>query len=329
MSIRHFTAAPDDAELDMEPKTTPQSAPTYHIDDLDEPMENIVNALIKMGIYSPPGDSDVGNDEMAQGVPKATSNVVSRVTDTEDALAELVRVSFIHTHMLMDLQAANAALSEQLEATTVRLDQMQVEFHALRDAHSTRFLSNDNFNLRETTFDGQSFMVSPAGHQHSVINRFVTHPVPGYDSSDWMDMSDIATTLAVAPQITSSASWASSQSSSSSFRERRQSKPHRYATPLPQPSSDGDIKADASDREEHVKRSRITYDGNGGQTPNILPPDITSTGDLDEERQPSSSDGSSMQSAKESMSSGEDGGPSEPSLTSWLYGKAAKMLFRQ
>lgn len=90
-------------------------------------------------------------------------------------------------------------------------------------------------------------------------------------------------------------------------------------------------------REEHVKRSRVTYDSKGGQTPNIPPPSLRhDDGGIHEKLQASLRDSPSDQSSNRSVSSADDSEEddeydesAEPSLTSWLYVKAAKALFGQ
>lgn len=146
-------------------------------------------------------------------------DLASRVTDAKDALlAELLRVTVVHTHMLTSLQAANTTLSTPLETPTARLGRTNVDMQAKDTRH----------------VDASS----PGGHHHHYHHHcfgdpFVTHPAaPRYESPHWMDMPDIAATLAVVPQSPGGASSASSRSSSSSQWERRPSKPHRSGSPL-------------------------------------------------------------------------------------------------
>ncbi|KAJ4406482.1 hypothetical protein N0V82_010117 [Gnomoniopsis sp. IMI 355080] len=254
-------------------------APTYHVDDLSDSMTHIAETLETMAIYSAPCDPDTNDGETSQEAPETIPSVASRIRGTEEALAELVRVIFIHTNMLKELQGANTALAEKLKATTVKMDQIKVECRALHDAEDIDFMPKHSFDADESPFEGRYFCYP-----------FVPDIIPRYDNSQWTDMSGLAATLAVAPQVPGNASSPSSRSSSSSYKERR---------------------------EEHVKRSRVTYDSNGGQTPNILPPD--------------SIDQSKTRSIDGIVSSGEAecNGPAERSVSSWLYGKATKALFRQ
>lgn len=226
MSRRRFSAAPDNTEIDTSPKLPPQPTmmpPTYHIDDLAEPMKHITRPLEKMAMCNPPNDSNTDDDGKPQDVPQAISKVASRVTGTEDALAELVRVAFIHTNMLKNLQTANAALSEQLKSTTMRLNQMEVEFRALRDAKAIDFMPKHLVNVNEAIINGR--LVDD--HHHNFHNPFTRNTGPKTECFQWTDMSSLAATLAVAPQVPGSASSAFSRSSNSDYRERRPFKPHR------------------------------------------------------------------------------------------------------
>lgn len=89
------------------------------------------------------------------------------------------------------------------------------------------------------------------------------------------------------------------------------------------------------DREEHVKRSRITYDRNGGQTPNISPNAVSFSAGIGVQQEvcyPANSTASPQASrniapVKEDRKGTEADETSESSLTSWLFEKASKALF--
>lgn len=188
-------------------------------------MKHVAKALEKTSIYNVPCDSVADDNETLQDSPEAVSNVASRVTSTEDALAELVRITLIHTKMLKDLQTANAALSEQLKSTTMRLKQMEVEFRALRDTETIDFTP-------QHLSDGRLLIISPDGHHCIFDNPLMSNITPQYDNSQWTDMSGLAVTLAVAPLLPDTAVSASSRSTSSICRESRSFKPYRFG-PFP------------------------------------------------------------------------------------------------
>lgn len=225
----------------MEPEvpTNPtMTTPNSNIRELDEPMEHIFNALERMAVHDPPDDTDAENNEAPFDIPEASSSTASRVMATEDAVVELIRVTVIHTKMLKDLQTANAALSKQLEANKMKLDQLEVNFRALRDAQTPKLMPQHMFDTDKTARDDQLFAISPSAQFSRFLNAFPPHSntsnnlTPEYINSQGMDMSGLAATLAVAPRLPHSTSPASSRSSSYSFKERRPFKPHRFV-PLP------------------------------------------------------------------------------------------------
>lgn len=187
-----------------------------------------------MAVRNPPDDTDAENNEAPFDIPAGSSNMASRVMATEDAVVELIRVTVIHTKMLKDLQTANAALSKQLEANKMNLDQLEVNFRALRDAQTSKLMPKHIFDTDKTTSDDQLFAFSPGIQYSRFLNAFPPHSntpknlTPEYINSQGMDLSGLAATLAVAPRLPSSTSPASSRSSSSSFKERRHFKPHRF-----------------------------------------------------------------------------------------------------
>lgn len=88
-------------------------------------------------------------------------------------------------------------------------------------------------------------------------------------------------------------------------------------------------------REEHVKRSRITYDCNGGQTPSISPRAISIGSGTDARQQvcdPAISNATpkvsrSIASSHDTNEDSEADKTPEVTLTSWLFDKASKVLF--
>lgn len=221
----------------MEPKVPlnpTMTTPTSNIGGLVEPMEPIFNALGRMTVHDQPDNTDAEKNEAPFDIPEASSSMAARVMATEDAVVELIRVTVIHTKMLKDLQTANAALSKQLEANKMKLDQLEVNFRALRDAQTSKLMPKHMFDTDKTTSDDQLFAFLPSARYSRFLNAFPPHSntsnnlTPEHVNSKGMDMSGLAATLAVAPRLSSSNSPASSRSSSSSFKERRPFKPHRF-----------------------------------------------------------------------------------------------------
>lgn len=341
-TTKYFQAGPDDAELHTAPKSPPEPAKmalTHHSPDFVKLMKYTVKALDKVTIHNPSRDAPADFDESTQAVPEATLHMASGLTDTEEALNELLKVSVIHTQMIEQLQEANDEVSEQLQMILEKMHRMDADMRALRATQTINSLAKQYlFRADKTATDQQTFTPSPDRYQQSFVNPFVMSPVTTYDRSHWTDMSNnIAATLAVAPQVPDS------PSSSSNPQERRPAKPHRYAPRLfpPHMKWTARSKADASAREEHVKRSRVTYDGTGGQTPNMSPTAVVALGDGDSSaKQECFQDNEDTESVYGSVSSGESSlegdaecdepeEPSEPSLSSWIYGKATKALFRR
>lgn len=204
---------------------------THHI---EEPLEHMANTLENMTTHRPPDETDADDHEPAQDIPEASSSMSLRVMATEDALMELIKITSIHTKMLKDLQTANTALAKQLEANQARLDQLDVKFRALREAQTMKPLPKCMCDPDKTANDLQLLDISPNAELHTLANGFVSHPdhsntlVLGCTEFRCLDMSNLATTLALVPQPPSNSSQASSRSSSCSFQERRKCKPHRF-----------------------------------------------------------------------------------------------------
>lgn len=226
-------------KLDMDPKVPlnpMMTTPTSNVGELVEPMEPVFNALERMAVHDPPNDTDTENNEAPFDIPEASSSMSARVMATEDAVVELIRVTVIHTKMLKDLQTTSAALSKQLEANKMKLDQLEVNFRALRDAQTSKLMPKHMFDTDKATGDDHLFAVSPSARYSRFLNAFPPHSntpntlAPEYINPHGMDMSGLAATLAVAPRLPCSTSPASSRSSSSSFTERRPFKPHRFVT---------------------------------------------------------------------------------------------------
>lgn len=187
-----------------------------------------------MTIHTPPDETDADNHKPAQEMPEASSSMASRVMAIEDALMELIKITSVHTEMLKDLQAANAALAKQLEANQARLDQLDVTFCALLEAQASKPLSKGKFDPDTTANDLQLLGISSSAKSHTLANASMPHHnpsntlIPGCTEFRSVDMSNLATTLALVPQASSNTSPASSRSSSFTFQERRKYKPHRF-----------------------------------------------------------------------------------------------------
>lgn len=219
----------------MESKVSPKSTRTLPTDHTEDPVEHAVNKPKNMGTHNPPN-----NHESPFEPPEASLSIASRVMATGDALVELIKVISIQGKVLKDLQAANVELYKQLETVSEKLYQLELRFHASRGAQTTEPMLKhkfDSLDSDKTTIDEQLLDSSSDIESFIFTHPYALHFEPSntlsseYIDSQDMNMSSLATTLALAPQLPTNTSLVSSRSSVSSFRERRPFKPHRFVAP--------------------------------------------------------------------------------------------------
>lgn len=209
MSTKYFTAAPSAADINLSPKSThdpskttdnPHAPPVQPLD----PAEYIIEGLEKMAIL---GSATESGEDASQHVPPTLSDIVTRMHENEDALGELFSMTLAHARLLRNLQDGNRSLRQQLASVNTRFNLLERELVQNHGAGSMQH------GLRA---------VPSGAHDQSLWMDSITTPL----GHEWQDMSDIATTLAVAPndQLVSSRS---SSSSFQSLKERRPSRPYR------------------------------------------------------------------------------------------------------
>lgn len=282
-----------------------------------DPLNDIIDDLDKMAIFTAPSDSD---DDTAQDTsPTSPNGPGHRIT--VDELTAMFRMTLVHTNMIHKLRAANNSLADQITAIIARQEHLALEMAQVRQDRSG------------------AFAFTPGPHSPRSAAPLRTSSWLGLESGrpgdQWQDMSDIATTLAAAPNGPSPALSRSSSMSNQSYKERRPARPYRYVCSIPVkilfPCQHGN-------REEHVKRSRITYDRKGGQTPDIsptalsFPASLTTSSVIDsssDEKEEVNEETVATETAPTETAATENDGTSESSLTSWLFDKASKALFGQ
>ncbi|CAN8096386.1 unnamed protein product [Discula destructiva] len=300
MSTKYFTAAPNAYDLILESASRPKplqptdTAPIQPSEALD-PTGQIMPSLENMAIFEIPSACD---DGAMQELQPTSPELASQSTNRLYALTELFNALCVHPDILTGLEVANNTVAKDLTSATARLDELETEPLQMQGGNA--------IPCGRAAVSPESPHQTPAAPLHANI---WSASGTGQFAYQWHDMSDIAATLAAAPKGPSSGSSRKSSSSFFNFKEGRPSRPHR---------------------EEHVKRSRITYDCHGGQTPDISPTALsTPPGESARQKTRFPADGSaSPESCRSTVSSLElTDEYLEIGFATWLIEKAKKALF--
>ncbi|KAJ0104299.1 hypothetical protein J7T55_009463 [Diaporthe amygdali] len=196
----------------------------------------------KMGSYFRDAFYNHSNEPRQQGDNKTDGDgesereSESNRLDGDAILPELIKLTIAQQRMILSLRDANKEADVQLRINNARLDLVEEELSLMRSSLAEQ--------AHPSLFSGVRMNSNFGGTGRDIAGDYV----PAFD------LSDIAATLAAGPGPVDYC-----------FRPRHLS---RDSSPSSRSSKQRNPRPE---REEHVKRTRISYDGVGGQDPKIPP----------------------------------------------------------